>query len=91
MKKILNSIGLKKFLNKKFPNLVLEIRTKQFIESFIFKYLKNLLRKCCLLINHRNGNLLSVRDLKLTVEKKLEIVENPLYNFKRINNGAWKL
>ena len=67
MKKILNSNGLKKFLKRKFPNLVLEIRTKQFIESFIFKYLKILLRKCCLLVKHRNGNLLKVRDVKLTV------------------------
>jgi len=71
MKKILNSNGLKKFLRKKFPNLVLEIRTKQFIESFISIYLKNLLRKCCLLVKHRNGNLLKVRDLKHTVGKKI--------------------
>lgn len=71
MKKILNSNGLKKFLRKKFPNLVLEIRTKQFIESFISIYLKNLLRKCCLLVKHRNGNLLKVRDLKHTVGKKV--------------------
>jgi len=84
MKKILNATGLKNFLKKKFPNLVLELRSRQFIESYVILHLKSLLGKCCLLVKHRKGKRMRVRDLKITLGKKLEKVGNPLYVFKNL-------
>lgn len=76
-KKILNSSGIKKFLGHNFPNLTLEIRTRQFLDSFIVFYLKEILKGSCLLTKHRKRKILQVCDLK----KYLTLKSQNIYNF----------
>jgi histone H3/H4 len=75
-KKILNFNGIRRFLTKKFPNLILENRSKQFIESFIISYLKNILKESCLFTKHRKSQILQVQDLKAYFFKNLDKFDN---------------
>lgn len=43
--KLLNSNEINKFLIKNHPNLILEMRSKQFIECYVNLYIKNLLKE----------------------------------------------
>ena len=67
--KLLNSNEINKFLIKNHPNLILEMRSKQFIESYITLYIKNLLKESFLLVKHRKGKVLQARDLKTSLLK----------------------
>lgn len=67
--KLLNLNEINKFLNKNYPNLFLEMRSKQFIESYIFLYAKNLIKESFLLTKHRKSKILQTRDLKTILIK----------------------
>lgn len=82
--KILNFIGIRRFLSKNFPNLFLESRSKQFIESFIISYLKNILKKSCLFTKHRKSKILQVRDLKAYFLKNLNKFDNFSHIHKKL-------
>ena len=66
---ILNSNGLNRFLHKNFPNILLETRSKQFLETYLFVFFKNFIKDCCLITRHRKGKILKIRDLKLGLIK----------------------
>jgi len=68
-KKILNFKEIRKFLNQKFPNLMLETRMKQFMEILVSYHLKELLKKGCLLTKHRKSKIMQVRDIKINLMK----------------------
>jgi len=82
--RILNSDGLKQFLNKKFPNLVLESRSKQFIECYIINYLKVLIKESCLLAKHRKSKILQLYDLRCQLIKQSKECENSSYFFEKL-------
>lgn len=66
---LLNSYGLTRFLRKNFPNILLETRSKQFIETYISVFFRNFIRDCCLITRHRKGKILKTSDLKLGLIK----------------------
>lgn len=45
------------------------MRSKQFIESYIFLYAKNLIKESFLLTKHRKSKILQTRDLKTILIK----------------------
>ena len=67
--KLLNLNEINKFLNKNYPNIFLEMRSKQFIESYIVIYAKNLLKESCLLAKHRKSKILKALDFKTILIK----------------------
>ena len=76
-KKILNSNGIRRILRYNFPDLTLEIRTRQFLDSFIIVYLKEILKGSCLLTKHRKRKILQACDLKEYIAMK----SKNIYNF----------
>lgn len=68
-KKILNFKEIRKFLNQKFPNFMLETRMKQFTEILVSCYLKELVKKSCMLTKHRKSKIMQVRDIKINLMK----------------------
>jgi histone H3/H4 len=83
-KNIINSRGIKKFMKRKFPNFILENRAKQFIETFIVVYLKDFIKKCCLLVRHRKSKILKVRDLKTQIFNTMNNFYSSLYIYKNL-------
>jgi len=71
-------------LNKNYPNLFLELRSKQFIENYIFLYAKNLLKEGCLLAKHRKSKILQTRDLKTILIKNSIKSSDLSYVFEKL-------
>lgn len=81
-KKILNVNGINKIIEQKFPNLILETRSKQFLESVICFQLKKVLKIGSLYTKHRKGKILQVCDLKEFFSQNLSHKSNSLSLFK---------
>jgi hypothetical protein len=83
-KNIINSRGIKKYMKRKFPNFILENRAKQFIETFLVFYLKDFIKKCCLLVRHRKSKILKVRDLKTQIFNSMNNFYSSLFICKKL-------
>jgi len=81
-KKILNVNRINKIIEQKFPNLILEARSKQFLESVIIFQLKKVLKNSSLYTKHRKGKILKVCDLKGFFSQNLPNKSNSLSFFK---------
>ena len=82
--KLLNSNEINKFLIKNHPNLILEMRSKQFIECYVNLYIKNLLKESFLLTRHRKSKVLQARDLKTTLLKNSIKTNKFAYVFEKV-------